>query len=108
MGPQIPYVLVQVSVDNAEHARSMARVIVQEKLAACAQILPIQSCYEWQGNIAEEDEYLILFKTRADVYEALEARIRALHTYEVPEILALPIVAGTEAYLKWMDEVIAR
>lgn len=75
----MPYILVQVSAGSNEQARHIARSIVQERLAACAQIFPIQSGYEWQGAITEDDKYLILMKTRADAYDQLAARVKDIH-----------------------------
>lgn len=106
MNSETPYIVVQVSAESSEQAQSIAHRAVEQKLAACAQIFPIRSCYEWEGAIAEDDEYLILLKTHRDVYQQLEACIGEVHSYDVPEIMALPVVAGSESYLKWIDEVV--
>ena len=74
-----------------------------EKLAACANVLPgVTSIYGWQGKLEESEETLVLFKTRREVYSALETRLRALHPYEVPEIVAVDVAAGLPAYLQWV------
>ncbi|HSI11806.1 MAG TPA: divalent-cation tolerance protein CutA [Chthoniobacter sp.] len=90
---------------DAEIARAAARKVVEEKLAACANVVPgVESIYRWQGNIETSSEVLVIFKTTPARYAALEARIRELHSYEVPEILSLPIGSGLPAYLGWVEE----
>lgn len=90
---------------DVESARAAARKLVEEKLAACGNLVPgIESIYRWQGNIETSSEVLVIFKTTAARYPALEARIRELHSYEVPEILSLPVGAGLPAYLRWVAE----
>lgn len=107
MYAESPYIIVQVSAGNRDEAATIARKVVEHKLVACAQILPIHSFYEWKGAIQSEDEYLIVMKTRRDVYSDLEACILEVHSYDVPEIMALPVVAGLEAYVQWIDSVVA-
>ena len=88
--------------DDAK-ARELARVLVGERLAACANLLPSAiSLYVWEGRTEEVTEVLALFKTTRDAYPALEARLRALHPYELPEIIAGPLAAGLPAYLDWV------
>jgi uncharacterized protein involved in tolerance to divalent cations len=83
----------------------VARALVEERLAACVQILgPITSTYRWKGAIETSEEWQCWAKTRRDLYEKIEQAIRRLHSYEVPEIIAVPILAGSESYLKWLDE----
>lgn len=90
---------------DAESARAAARKLVEEKLAACGNLVPgVESIYRWQGTIETSNEVLVIFKTTAPRYAAIEARIRELHSYEVPEILAMPIGAGLPAYLRWVEE----
>lgn len=101
-----PYIIVQVSAGNRDEAATIARTVVERKLVACAQIVPIHSFYEWKGTIESEDEFLILMKTRRDVYSDLEACILDIHSYDVPEIMALPVVAGLESYTQWIDSVV--
>ena len=84
-------------------AESMARQLVENRLAACVQVLgPISSTYRWEGAIETAEEWLCLIKSREDLYRALEAAIRASHPYEVPEIIAVPISAGNPDYLDWL------
>ena len=102
--PQTPYVTVFVTAppDKAEH---IARPLVEEHLAACANIIPaVRSIYSWKGEICIDDEVLLVLKTRAALVEALRARIVELHPYDVPEVIALEITAGHGPYLDWIGE----
>ncbi|MBV9128610.1 MAG: divalent-cation tolerance protein CutA [Verrucomicrobia bacterium] len=96
--------LVFATFPDAEKAREVGRTLVSERLAACVNILtaPVDSIYTWQGKIEAASETLALLKTTRAVYRKLEARLRALHPYEVPEIIALPLAAGLPAYLQWV------
>jgi periplasmic divalent cation tolerance protein len=89
---------------SAEEAAQIARSVVESRLAACVAVTSgIQSVYRWQGAIEESDEWSLTIKSRRDLFEALSAELRRLHSYETPEILAVPVVAGMDAYLRWMD-----
>ena len=97
------HLLVFSTFPDASTARDICRTLVTERLAACANLLPtVTSIYVWQGEHTESEETLVLFKTPRDLYPALETRLRALHPYEVPEIIALEITAGLPAYLQWL------
>jgi periplasmic divalent cation tolerance protein len=99
------YIQVFTTVEKREDADRIASTVVNSRLAACAQILgPIHSTYWWMGKVEEAGEWLLMMKTRQDLFSALEKEIRTVHPYEVPEIIALPIVAGSESYLKWIEE----
>ncbi len=90
---------------DAASADQLAETLVREHLAACVTQIPgAQSIYFWQGQIQRDAEVLLLIKTMEDRYPALEARIQALHPYEVPEILAVPILQGLPAYLQWVEQ----
>lgn len=94
---------------DAETARKVARTLVEERLAACANLLPqIESIYRWQGKIESSAEVLVIFKTTNDRYQQFEDRLRMLHPYEVPEIVAFPPTLGHEAYLNWVVESCAK
>jgi periplasmic divalent cation tolerance protein len=94
---------VTTTTSKEEEARSLAKTLVEKRLAACAQVLgPITSVYWWQGKMEEAKEWLCIFKTRASLYEKLEEEIRRIHPYEVPEIVALPIADGSRDYLEWI------
>ncbi|MEN6450291.1 MAG: divalent-cation tolerance protein CutA [Thermoguttaceae bacterium] len=96
---------VVTTIERREDAQRIARVLVESRLAACVQVLgPIASTYRWQGKVETAEEWQCSIKTRRDCYPAVEQAIRKLHPYEVPEIVALPIVAGGADYLAWLDE----
>jgi len=97
-----PSVVVLTTVGGAAEARVLARALVERKLAACVQSVPIASCYAWEGKIAEDAEVLLLVKTRAELYPEVEAAIRQTHAYATPEIVCVPIQAGSAAYLDWI------
>jgi periplasmic divalent cation tolerance protein len=103
-----PYLLIYISCDSEETAREIARTLVQEQLAACVNILPnVQSVYRWQGELETASEYLLTVKTRQEAFSALRERVCKLHPYELPEIIAVPIVAGLEPYLNWITESVS-
>lgn len=106
--PSLP-IVVLVTAADAEEAARIARALVEERLAACANVVgPIRSIYRWQGAIEDAAEHLIVIKARRGDFAALEARVRALHSYDVPEVLAVPVEAGSAAYLAWLDEATRR
>jgi periplasmic divalent cation tolerance protein len=93
---------------NPEVAKTIAERVVDERLAACVNLLPhVTSIYRWQDDIATDQESLLMIKTTQPQLEALTARIAALHPYEVPEVIALPIAAGHENYLEWVRQCTA-
>ncbi|KPL18734.1 MAG: hypothetical protein AMJ92_06630 [candidate division Zixibacteria bacterium SM23_81] len=100
-----PSFVVYVSVGSEQESLTIARTLVEERLAACVNLLPqIRSVYRWEGKICDEPEYYLIIKTRQSLFGALQERIRALHSYDVPEIIALPIVEGLHAYLEWIKQ----
>jgi periplasmic divalent cation tolerance protein len=102
-------VVVLATAGSEEEAARIAREVVEERLAACVNVVgPIRSIYRWQGAVEDAREWLMIAKARAADLPTLEARIRALHSYEVPEVLALPVVGGAEAYLAWLDAATKR
>lgn len=102
--PQTPYVTVFVTAPP-DKAEQIARPLVEERLAACANIIPaVRSIYSWKGEICTDDEVLMVLKTRESLVEALRARVVELHPYEVPEVVALNITAGHAPYLAWIGE----
>jgi periplasmic divalent cation tolerance protein len=95
--------LVFTTLPSADKAAELAKTLVEERLAACANLLPaIRSIYRWQGKLQDENEVLVLLKTRAEHLERLKLRILELHPYEVPEVLAVPVEAGYQPYLDWL------
>src|SRR5438445_9999085 len=96
-------IIVLMTAANRGEAERIAEMLVHKRLAACVQILPeMQSVYRWKGEIQREAEFLLLAKSIRDRFEDLEREVRAIHTYETPEIVALPVTAGSEAYLRWL------
>ena len=90
---------------DLESARAAVRTLVEERLAACGNIVPgVESVYRWAGKMETGAEVLVMFKTTGGSYAALEARVRALHPYEVPEVLAVRATDGLPAYLQWVEE----
>lgn len=97
--------IVLSTFGSADEARTVARTLVEEKLVACANLLPaVESIYRWQGAIETATEVMVLFKTNIDRYYRLEERLKELHSYELPEIVALPVQVGLLPYLRWVDE----
>ena len=93
---------VQTTVETREQAQQMVRAAVEARLAACGQIIgPIASTYWWQGAVEDAEEWLCVFKTTGEAYPGLERAIRQRHTYDVAEIVALPIIEGSADYLAW-------
>jgi periplasmic divalent cation tolerance protein len=96
-------IVVFVAVGSEEEALAIARGLVEERLAACANIFPaVRSIYRWEGEICDEPECYLIIKTQKKLFGSLQEKVRALHSYEVPEIIALPIAAGLDAYLEWI------
>lgn len=99
------YVVCLVTIDDIDKAAHIARMLVEKRLVACVNIISdIRSIYSWQGRVCDEKEYLMIMKTRQDLFPNLQAAVKELHPYEVPEIIALPIHQGYPNYLRWIDE----
>ena len=94
--------VVMTTVANAEQARTITTAVIEARLAACAQVQSVSSCYRWDGKVVNDAEQLILFKTMSSAYEALEAKLLALHPYDTPEIIRLPVDGGSARYLAWI------
>ncbi len=100
------YIVVFMTAPNEDEAASIGRLVVEEGLAACCNISPrLRSIYRWQGKVCDESEVLCIMKTRAALFERLKDRIVELHSYDVPEVIAIDIKDGHGDYLKWIDEV---
>ena len=96
-------IVVLVTTPSPERAAEIARALVEERLAACGNVVPgLRSIYRWEGKVQDEEEALLLLKTTRARFEALRARVLALHPYEVPEVIALPVEAGSARYLAWI------
>ncbi len=99
-------IVVLITASDEEEASKIAGAIVEEKLAGCVNIIKdIRSIYSWQGKIEDEKEVLMVAKTQKLLFDSLMKRVKELHSYTVPEIIALPIIQGSEDYLKWLKEV---
>jgi periplasmic divalent cation tolerance protein len=95
--------IVFVTVPSRQDGERIAEPLVAERLAACVNIIgPIRSIYRWQGEICRDDEHLLLIKSTRARYAALEARVKALHSYDVPEVVAVPVELGSAAYVDWI------
>jgi periplasmic divalent cation tolerance protein len=97
-------IVVFMTAPNAEEAGRLADTLVEERLAACVQILPqMESVYRWQGKIERQKEVLLIAKTVTSRFAELDRKVRVLHSYETPEIVAFPLTAGSEPYLQWLS-----
>ncbi|MBI1747135.1 MAG: divalent-cation tolerance protein CutA [Acidobacteria bacterium] len=97
------YIIALTTANSQELAQAIATNLVTQALAACVNIIPnITSVYKWKGDVCVDQEWLLLIKTRAKCFAALSEQIKAQHTYEVPEVIALPILAADMDYLKWL------
>ncbi len=101
--------LVVYITASGENAKELASALVREKLAACInRITGVESTYTWDGRVERNTEDLLIVKTRSDLFDRLKDRIQALHGYDVPEIIAVPIVEGSESYLAWMTASLSK
>ncbi|MGD0279083.1 MAG: divalent-cation tolerance protein CutA [Smithella sp.] len=97
------FIQVSTTTETKEEAQKIAKYLVEQKFAACVQITgPIESTYRWKGKVEKAQEWLCLIKTREDCFDKVEAAIKKLHSYETPEIIAIPIFKGSREYLNWL------
>ncbi len=102
-------IVILTTCASEEEAVKIARVLVEECLAACINIVsPVRSIYRWEEKICDEREWLLIIKTGRERFEALESKIKSLHSYSVPEIICLPVVEGSLSYLEWLEEMTRR
>jgi periplasmic divalent cation tolerance protein len=104
-----PEILMLVTCGSAREARRIARSLVNARLAACASLIgsPVRSVYMWKGNLERADEFLLLIKTTLARFKKVRGAILEMHSYDVPEIIALPIVAGHTKYLRWIQSSVS-
>ncbi len=96
--------IVLVTAGSEEEAATIGRTLIEERLVACANIVPrIRSIYRWKGKIYDEQEFLVIIKTRTSLFEAVQKRVKELHSYEVPEIISFPVALGLPQYLEWVQ-----
>ncbi len=109
MSAQTDKVVVLITVPTEEDAVKIARHLVEKRLAACVNIVPgIRSIYTWEGEVCDEGEVLLVVKSRTELFARVAEAVGGRHPYTVPEIIALPIVTGSESYMDWIGQVTAR
>jgi periplasmic divalent cation tolerance protein len=97
-------IIVLSTCDSEEQASRIARRLVEQRVAACVNIVPnVRSVYRWQEKIEDAAEFLLVIKSRRDLFAALRAEIEKIHSYDIPEMIAIPVVDGSRAYLGWLD-----
>lgn len=97
-------IVVLTTCESEEQAQRLARHLIEQRLAACVNILPgARSVYRWKDKIEDAAEFVLIIKSRRDVFAKLREAIAHLHSYEIPEVIALPVVDGSDAYLHWLD-----
>lgn len=96
-----------MTAGNADEARRVAEMLVEKRLAACVQVIPqIESIYRWQGSVAHANEVLLIAKTLKSKFAELEEAVRAIHSYDIPEIVAVDLIAGSRPYLDWLNATV--
>jgi periplasmic divalent cation tolerance protein len=101
------YIIVLVTTANKAEAEKISDALLKEKIIACANIInPVTSFFHWQGKVDRCEECLVVMKSRRDLFGELAEQVKKLHSYEVPEVLALPIVDGSQAYMAWLGSVL--
>jgi len=99
-------IIVLVTCGSQEEAVKIAHSLVEERLAACVNLVsPVRSIYRWEGKIWDEKEWILIIKTQKQRFEKLERKVKSLHSYSVPEIIGLPIIEGSSSYLDWLEEM---
>lgn len=105
---QNTYIIVMVTTDSKQEAEKIAQILLNQRLIACANIIgPVSSLFHWSGKSERSEEYLMLLKSRKDLFEKLAETVNTLHSYELPEILVIPVVDGSEAYLDWLGSCLS-
>jgi len=99
------FLIVFITAPNEEEASKISHTLVEERLAACVNIIrSVRSIYRWQGRVEDESEVLMVVKTKRTLFDRLQKRVKELHSYEVPEIIGLPVVEGSKDYLAWLGQ----
>ncbi|MGR3310659.1 MAG: divalent-cation tolerance protein CutA [Candidatus Brocadiales bacterium] len=104
-GEKQGYIIIFVTTSSVEEAQKIGHALVEERLAACTNIIsPIQSIFNWEGKVSDEREALLMAKTKGSLFNDIVVRVKQLHSYTVPEIIAIPIAYGSQDYLDWISE----
>ena len=99
-------IIIFITASSSEEAQKIATALVEEKLVACVNIIPqIKSIYWWEGKVCQDDEVMLISKTKQSLFTTLMDRVKAMHSYEVPEIISFPISEGSPEYLHWIENV---
>ena len=99
-------IIVLVTASSEDEAQRLGRKVIDQRLAACVNVLPkLRSIFQWEGKLSEEEECLMILKARQSLFKDVEETIRTEHSYDVPEIIALPIIAGSQPYLSWIHDM---
>ena len=102
------FCLISTTFPNEASAKSIIKLLLEQKFVACAQMMPIQSFYHWEATLCEEPECLVLMKTKAEHFEAIKALVVAHHPYKIPQLIQVTIEQGLEAYLSWIEQETAQ
>jgi periplasmic divalent cation tolerance protein len=103
------YIIVLVTTNSKQEAEKIIEHLIQDKLIACGNIVgPVTSLFQWSGILERAKEYLVVMKSRQDLFDRLTEAVKLMHSYEVPEILALPVVEGSRTYLDWMKSCLTK
>jgi periplasmic divalent cation tolerance protein len=98
-------ILVMITAGSEEQAEQIAKTLLEERLIACANLIAgIRSLYRWKGQVCDDREILLFCKTRRELFSRLSGRVKSIHSYDVPEIIALPLLEGWQPYLEWVDQ----
>jgi periplasmic divalent cation tolerance protein len=98
------FIVVLVTTSSKQEAETIAQSLLESKLIACANVVgPVESHFHWKGKIEHAEEFLLLMKSRSDLFDELVENVKRMHSYEVPEVVALPIVEGLKSYLGWLE-----
>ncbi len=99
------FIVIYITTGSVNEAKKIGRALVEEKLVACSNVIsPIRSIYSWQGKICDDKEAMMILKTRKTHFKQIVKRVEKLHSYDVPEIIAMPIIEGSSKYLSWINE----
>ena len=100
------YSIITATFPDKDSAKEVAHLLVEKRLAACVQILPIESVYLWEGKVCDESEMMLIIKSKAALFDEITTAIKTVHSYQVPEIVQLPITDGLPEYLRWIGECV--